>query len=195
MGVGEWTGQAGVTSIWRTVREFTLLGIEHIFSGYDHILFLLGLLLVGRGFRNLVAIVTSFTVAHSLTLAIATLGIVQPVGWVIEAAIALSIAYVGLENLLVKEVRHRWRLTFVFGLVHGFGFAGVLQEMNLQTSGLLLSLFSFNIGVEIGQIIIVALFWPLLVQLAKSAHRRLVVRLISISLLIFGILWFLERAL
>ena len=188
-----WSGKSGMTSGWRTAREFTLLGIEHIITGYDHLLFLLGLLLVGRGIRNLIAIVTSFTVAHSLTLALATLGLVQPAGWIIEAAIALSIAYVGLENLLVKEVRHRWRLSFGFGLVHGFGFAGILQQMDLARGGLLLSLFTFNLGVEVGQLVIVALFWPLLQQLSRSQYRVAVVRSASTVVLVFGVLWFLER--
>jgi hydrogenase/urease accessory protein HupE len=185
----------GGAAAWRRAWEFTRLGIEHIFTGYDHVLFLFGLLLVGRGLLNLVAVVTSFTLAHSLTLALATLGLVQPVSWVVEAAIALSIAYVGLENLLVSEVRHRWRITFAFGLVHGFGFASVLREMQLPRSSLMISLFTFNLGVEIGQVVIVALMWPLLRRLERSPQRRLVTRLVSALIVAFGLYWLVERIL
>lgn len=178
---------------WSTARQFTLLGVEHIFTGYDHILFLFGLLLAGRGFKNLVAIVTSFTLAHSITLALATFGMVQPARRAIEAAIALSVAYVGAENLLVKDVRHRWRITFAFGLVHGFGFASVLREMELPRSGLALSLFTFNLGVEIGQVVIVGLFWPLLLALDRTRHRTFVMRLASSVIVAFGLFWLLER--
>lgn len=188
-----WSGQRGAADPWRTAREFTRLGIEHIFTGYDHVLFLLGLLLAGRNVRNLIAIVTSFTIAHSLTLALATLGLVQPVGWMIEALIALSIAYVGLENLVVQEIRHRWRITFFFGLVHGFGFASILQSMNLERGGLMISLFTFNLGVEIGQIAIVALFWPLLQRIAMTEYRAAMVRYASIVILGTGVFLFVER--
>lgn len=189
-----WTGgPRGSSDAWRTVRQFTLLGMEHIWTGYDHILFLLGLLLVGRGLRNLIAIVTSFTLAHSLTLALATLGIVHPIGWMVEATIALTIAYVGLENLVMKDIRHRWRLTFLFGLAHGFGFASVLQQMNLERSGLVISLFTFNLGVEIGQVTIVALLWPLLRRLARSPYRNRIVNVISAIILGCGLYWFVQR--
>ena len=188
-----WTGEREVAGTWQTVREFLLFGMEHIVTGYDHLLFLLGLLLVGRGLRSLVAIVTAFTVAHSLTLALAVLGLFNPVPWLVEALIALSIAYVGIENLVVREVRHRWVIAFAFGLVHGFGFAGLLHDMDLERGGLLLSLFTFNLGVEIGQVAIVALAWPLLNLVRNSAHRLLIVRVVSAIIVIFGLYWFVER--
>jgi hydrogenase/urease accessory protein HupE len=186
-------GGRGVARAWRAARQFTLLGIEHIFTGYDHILFLFGLLLGGRGLRSLVAIVTSFTVAHSLTLALATLGVVRPPAGLVEPAIALSIAYVGVENLLVAEVRHRWRITFAFGLVHGLGFASVLREMDLPRGALAASLFTFNLGVEVGQVAIVALMWPLLRRLERTPRRRLVIRLASAVIAAFGLFWFQQR--
>ncbi|MGY8813873.1 MAG: HupE/UreJ family protein [Gammaproteobacteria bacterium] len=188
-----WSWQRDKTNVWTTARGFILFGLEHIFTGYDHILFLLGLLLVGRGLRNLVIIATSFTIAHSITLAIATLGIVQPIPWIVEAAIALSIVYVGVENLLVKEVKRRWILAFVFGLIHGFGFAGLLQELDLERTGLVLSLFSFNFGVELGQVIIILIAWPLLNYLAKSHYRKQVVQISSLVITLFGLIWFVER--
>jgi hydrogenase/urease accessory protein HupE len=180
-------------SHWATAWSFLLLGLEHIILGYDHVLFLFGLLLVGRDFRSLVAIVTSFTAAHSLTLSLATLGVIEPAAWTIEAAIALSIAYVGLENLFATSLRHRWKLTFFFGLVHGFGFANILREMHLPRSGLLVSLFSFNLGVELGQIAIVAAMWPALSALARSPRRLLVTRVASVVIVALGLYWFIER--
>jgi hydrogenase/urease accessory protein HupE len=188
-----WSVQLASTGPWQTVREFTLFGIEHIVTGYDHLLFLLGLLLVGRGLRNLIVIVTAFTIAHSLTLVLATLGILNPLPWLIEAGIALSIVYVGLENLVLKTVSHRWRISFFFGLVHGFGFAGLLQQMDLETGGMVLSLFTFNLGVEIGQVAIVALAWPLLQQIAKHPKRMMIVRTLSSIIVVLGIYWFFER--
>jgi len=130
-------------------------------------------LLLGGSFRQLVGIVTAFTVAHSVTLALATLGWVVPPPRLIEPLIALSIVAVGVENLLslraplsAQRVRaaigHRWRLTFGFGLVHGFGFAGALRALELPRALLAPSLLTFNLGVELGQLVIVALAWPLL---------------------------------
>jgi hydrogenase/urease accessory protein HupE len=178
---------------WTTAISFVRLGIEHIFTGYDHILFLFGLLLVGNGPRSLVAIVTSFTIAHSLTLAVATLGLVSPAPWTVEAAIALSIAYIGVENLFVRNPRHRWKITFVFGLVHGFGFAAVLRDMELARAGLALSLFSFNLGVEIGQVAIVSLMYPVLVLMSHTEHRVLITRVASSVIAAVGLVWFYQR--
>jgi hydrogenase/urease accessory protein HupE len=189
--VYELRAPAGAT--WRTAASFIRLGIEHIFTGYDHILFLFGLLVIGTGLRNLVAIVTSFTVAHSMTLAVATLGVVQPVPWMIEAAIALSIAYIGFENLLVQNPRYRWKITFVFGLVHGFGFATVLREMHLPRAGLVVSLFSFNAGVEIGQIAIVSVMYPVLLAIARTSYRVPISRIVSSAIAVIGLFWFCQR--
>lgn len=158
---------------WAGAGRFLRLGAEHIFQGTDHIAFLIGVLLLGGSFRQLVGIVTAFTVAHSMTLALATLGWVVPPPRLIEPLIALSIVAVGVENLLSLRaplsaervqaaIAHRWRLTFGFGLVHGFGFAGALRALDLPRALLAPSLFTFNLGVELGQLVIVALAWPLL---------------------------------
>jgi hydrogenase/urease accessory protein HupE len=178
---------------WQTAGSFIAFGVEHIFTGYDHLLFLFGLLLVGRGTRDLVTIVTSFTVAHSTTLSIAALGLFEPTAWTVEAAIALSVAYVGVENLIVKDPRHRWRLAFAFGLVHGFGFANLLRDMNLQSNALVLSLFSFNTGVEIGQVAVVAMIWPGMRLLGRRPYHRLVVRATSLAIASIGLVWFYQR--
>ncbi len=181
------------TSRWGTATSFLSLGIEHIFTGYDHIVFLFGLLVVGRGFRQLIAVVTAFTIAHSTTLTLATIGVVAPAVWTVEGAIALSIAYVGIENLVSKDLARRWRIAFVFGLVHGFGFANFLRAMDLPRSALAVSLFTFNAGVEIGQVAIVALMYPLLRAIQRTAHHERIVRYASVVILVMGLYWFYER--
>ena len=150
---------------WR----FLALGVEHIFTGYDHIAFLVGLLLLGGSLVEMVKIVTAFTVAHSITLALAALDLVAPSPRLIEPLIAASILFVGAENLwalgrhqAAKALRHRWILTFSFGLVHGFGFAAVLRELHLPRAALASGLVSFNLGVECGQVCIVVVALPLL---------------------------------
>ena len=142
---------------WSMVK----LGIEHILTGADHLVFLLGLILVGGRWRSLAGVVTAFTLAHSITLALAALSVVTPSPRLVEPAIALSIAYVGIENLFVKDASKRWRITFPFGLIHGFGFAGALREIALPRAQLPIALVSFNVGVEIGQLAVLSIVLPL----------------------------------
>jgi hydrogenase/urease accessory protein HupE len=137
------------------------LGVEHILTGADHLIFLLGLILVGGRLRSLVGVVTAFTLAHSITLALAALGIFTPSPRLVEPAIALSIAYVGIENLFVEDASKRWRITFPFGLIHGFGFAGALREIALPRAQVPVALVSFNLGVEIGQLAVLAVALPI----------------------------------
>ena len=135
-------------SITGAAAGFVLLGIRHILSGYDHVLFLISLLMLGGGLRALVKIVSAFTLAHSITLSLAVLNIVAlPARWV-ESAIAASIVYVAAENFWRGQhaLRNRWLVTFGFGLVHGLGFASILQELNLPRAGVALSLLGFNLG-------------------------------------------------
>ena len=140
------------------VKKFVPAGIHHILIGPDHLLFLVGLLLLGGSIRQLLFVVTAFTVAHSITLSLAALNIVTPPARLIEPAIALSIVYVGADNLLAKGGRDvRAWIAFAFGFIHGFGFANVLREMDLPARALGWSLFSFNVGVEIGQLLVVVL--------------------------------------
>lgn len=183
----------GAASWWYTARTFLVLGVEHILTGYDHLLFLLGLLVAGRGVRELVAIVTSFTIAHSLTLGAATFGLVNPPARIVEAIIALSIAYVGVENLLAEQPRGRWKLAFTFGLVHGFGFANVLREMALPREGLASSLFTFNLGVELGQVAVILIVWPALRWTQRSAYARPVTQWVSAVVTACGLFWFVQR--
>lgn len=186
--------EADAPTFWAFVR----LGVEHIWTGYDHLLFLFALLVVCRSFRSIVGIVSCFTLAHSLTLALATLNVVNlPSRWV-EAAIAASIVYVGAENLLRRgnEPRGRWALTFAFGLVHGFGFASVLRDLGVGAGaqGIAMPLFTFNLGVEIGQIIIAAVVLPIVWQLRKSdAFVRRGVPVLSALVTLAGLFWLLQR--
>ena len=182
------------TSPWQQIGSFVLLGIEHILTGYDHILFLISLLMMGGGLGYLLKIVSAFTVSHSVTLSLAVLNIVSlPVSFV-ESAIALTIVYVALENFWCKNLRWRWLLTFVFGLIHGLGFAGVLKEISLTKSSLGLSLVSFNIGVELGQILIVFITFVLLQTLRKYPWELTFRRLVSGCIVAIGLFWFAQRA-
>jgi hydrogenase/urease accessory protein HupE len=187
-------GQQGLAQV---VRTFVAAGIHHIFIGPDHILFIIGLLLLGGGLARLLKIVTAFTVAHSITLALAALEIVRPSPRVIEPAIALSIVVVGVENLLAAGRRRDVRawIAFGFGFVHGFGFASVLREFGLPPGALGASLFSFNLGVEIGQMCIVLAVAPLLAVIRARSVRlgALAVRYGSAGVIAAGSYWFVQR--
>lgn len=181
------------------VQKFLPAGIHHILIGPDHLLFLVGLLLLGGTLRRLALIVTAFTVAHSITLSLAALDLVTPPARLIEPAIALSIIFVGADNLLVKtsagarDVR-AW-IAFAFGFIHGFGFANVLREMDLPSRALGWSLFAFNLGVEAGQLLVVAVVAASLAAVRsrnEAAGRRLVFAG-SVAVMAAGAFWFIER--
>lgn len=177
---------------------FFLLGIEHILTGYDHLLFLLGLLVVCVRGRSILAIVTCFTVAHSITLALAALEIVELSPRWVEPLIAATIVYVGAENLIARgtEPSKRWMLTFSFGLIHGFGFAGVLREAGLGSTGAGVGwpLLKFNLGVEAGQLAVAAVGLPLLWWLRKKPWFVLRgVPVLSGAIVCAGLYWLIER--
>jgi hydrogenase/urease accessory protein HupE len=177
-----------------SVFGFFKMGVEHILTGYDHLVFLLGLVLVRGRVRSLLAVVTAFTVAHSISLAVAVLGVWTPSSRIVEPAIALSIAYVGVENFFVKNADKRWRITFPFGLIHGFGFAGALQELSLPRAAVPGALVSFNLGVEAGQLAVMALVLPLVIFLRdKTWFEARGVRLVSGAVAVAGGLWFVAR--
>ena len=229
-----------------SLAGYLALGIEHILTGWDHLAFVAALLLLAGTFGEVVALVSAFTVAHSLTLALATLGLVHPEAAAVEALIGFSIALVAAENAwilgsrgraipvavaaglaalallpggsvprvglaglavfslchfgLLRRAREPARLrvavAFAFGLVHGFGFAGVLAELELPTARLALALFGFNAGVELGQLAVVACLWPLLRALARGAGARahaLVAEAASAAICGLGLFWFLTR--
>ncbi|HSB10866.1 MAG TPA: HupE/UreJ family protein [Blastocatellia bacterium] len=179
------------------VEKFILAGIHHIFTGPDHVLFIVGLLLMGGTLLRLLSIVTAFTIAHSVTLSLAALNVVNPSPRLIEPAIALSIVYVGIDNLMVgktgRDVR-AW-IAFFFGFVHGFGFAGVLKEFGLPSGALGWSLFSFNLGVEIGQacIVVVVAFLLAAIRNRNQALSRLVLAAGSVCVALAGTFWFVQR--
>ncbi|MBC8293529.1 MAG: HupE/UreJ family protein [Proteobacteria bacterium] len=178
----------GASGFWR----FSLLGLEHILEGYDHLLFLLALLIPGGTLARLAGIVTSFTIAHSVTLALATLGAIVLPPVQVEIAIAASIVYVAAENIWRGPGGHRWLVTFMFGLLHGFGFAGVLKQAGIGNGAVLAPLLGFNLGVEAGQLAVIVVLLPLLALLSR--HSRLPLRTaLSWFALAAGSAWLLER--
>ncbi|MCI0546992.1 MAG: HupE/UreJ family protein [Candidatus Rokubacteria bacterium] len=183
---------AGAGGFWSFVR----LGVEHILTGWDHLLFLLALLLPGGGWLPVLKIITAFTLAHSITLALAALNVVALPDRAIEAVIALSIALVAAENLSPRPaVTRRWIVSFAFGLVHGFGFSSVLREIGLPADALLRSLFGFNVGVELGQALVVAVVLPALALVRRTGWERRMIWGSSAAILVVGLALFAERAL
>ena len=187
-------GRQSWTSV---VGTFVPAGIYHIFLGPDHVLFIIGLLLMGGTMLRLLSIVTAFTIAHSITLTLAALNLFNPSPALIEPVIALSIVYVGIDNLMVgktgRDVR-AW-IAFFFGFIHGFGFAGVLREFGLPRQAIGWSLFSFNLGVEIGQACIVVVVASLLAML-RNRNQVLggrIMKVGSVCVIMAGTFWFIER--
>ena len=197
---------------WAVVKTFVISGIEHILIGPDHILFLIGLLLLGGTFRRLALIVTAFTLGHSITLSLAALDIISPPARFIEPLIALTIIVVGADNLLVLRTRRNSELSvpsvalgseadlrpwlaIAFGLIHGFGFAYVLKEFGLPQAALGWSLFAFNLGVEIGQLLIVAVVAGVLLTVRRLSPPLAgrVALLGSIAVILAGTYWFVQR--
>ena len=179
------------------LRKFVGAGVSHILVGPDHLLFLAGLLLLGGTMKQLLLVVSAFTIAHSITLSLAALGMVMPPANAIEPAIALSIVYVGADNLLVSAGGRDTRawIAFAFGLIHGFGFANVLRGMDLPRRALGWTLFAFNAGVEIGQLAFVVLVASLFIWIrsrSEAAGRRLVVAG-SVIVMLAGAFWFVQR--
>jgi hypothetical protein len=188
---------------------FVWSGIEHIGAapdqwydvngpkladGIDHILFLLALLLAGGTAMQLIGITSGFTLGHSITLALSALGVVRPPASLIEPLIALSIALVAAEAFLARPGNRRWKVATAFGLVHGFGFAGALNELGLSTTDTLKALFGYNFGVELGQIAIVLVVTPMILLLQRRPlTHRLVVRALSAAIFVAGMYWFAER--
>lgn len=183
-------GEGGAFS---SVPRFVELGVEHILAGLDHVLFLVVLLLGAHGVRSVVKLASAFTVAHSLTLALAALGWVSVPGEVVEPLIALSIAYVAAENIIGGALRHRLAVVFGFGLLHGLGFASTLSFNEELSGGLLTSLLAFNLGIELGQALIVAALFPLLALIRRYAWSAMAHAQAAAIAATFGLFWFFER--
>jgi len=194
----------------RQFGEFFKNGVWHIWIGYDHIAFLLVLLLPGvvlfrkgaweavdgfwPAFMNALKVVTAFSVAHSVTLSLAATGVIRLPVPLVEAVIAASIVWAAMRNIFPHEGSQNWKIAFAFGLVHGFGFANVLAEFDLPRGAILKSLLAFNLGVETGQLAIVSCFLPLAYALRKTSfYRNVAVRLGSAAIGVFGFIWFIER--
>jgi hydrogenase/urease accessory protein HupE len=195
------TISAPAPSVWSTMRRYLVTGIEHIFLGYDHIAFLVAIVLWARRLLPVIKVVTAFTIAHSITLSLAALQIVVVPSAIVEPAIAASIIFVAVENFFSRNVDARWRVTFAFGLIHGFGFAGALQEMGLPANAVVPALAAFNIGVEIGQVAIVSIVVPALMLLdrllatdrTKPVRAATVVYTLSAAITILGSYWLVTR--
>ena len=177
--------------------EFLKLGVEHILTGYDHLLFLFGLMVVCRDLRSILTVITCFTVAHSITLALAALDIVRLPGRIVEPMIAASIAYVGIENLFRGD-SPKWRslIAFSFGLVHGLGFADALRELGVNSGrfGIIVPLVGFNLGVEVGQLCVAAIVLPILWNLRRNpVFVRRWVPVCSVAVALAGSYWMVER--
>ncbi len=180
--------------IAQQITSFIGLGIEHIWTGFDHILFLISLLMLGGELGYLLKIVTAFSVSHSFTLFLAALNIISvPSRWV-EIAIALSIAYIAAENLWRKQPQARWQMAFGFGLIHGLGFSSALQELDLPRTNLVTSLASFSVGIELGQFAIVLVVYLLLSYLRKFSWNLTIRRSVSGGIIVMSLIWFWERA-
>jgi hypothetical protein len=195
---------------WRRLSAFAATGVRHVWSGPDHLLFLLSLLLpavlrrVGRqwlpqqglrpAFLEVCAIVTAFTLAHSITLSLATLGLVRLPARLTESAIALSVVVAALNNVLPWLQARLWLVAFSFGLIHGFGFASALSDLDLRGGATALALIGFNLGVEAGQVAIVSLFLPLAFLLRHTLlYRRVLLLGGSLTIAAVGALWMVER--
>ncbi len=203
-GVEDWEFRSASARRGGVFAGYLQLGIEHILGGWDHLAFVLALLVGARSVRSLVAVVTAFTVSHSITLACAALEVFHVPGRLVELAIALSIAYIGAELLLVRRPGARWIEAFVFGLVHGLGFASFLGESLVLEPLKVTALFGFNLGVELGQLAVVLGVGALVLFLPGDRSYRdrprewLVPRWVrgpvALAVLIAGLAWFLERA-
>ena len=193
----------GVPSTFQVAGHFLAVGVEHIFLGYDHIAFLIAIILSTSRVWPVVTAVTAFTFAHSITLSLAALDVVRIPSVIIEPAIAASIVYVAVENFTTREAGKRWRETFLFGLLHGFGFASALEELGLPKVKLLTALAAFNCGVEIGQVLIVATAFGLLLavdrwQISRASgpvRNSAFVHAVSFAIVLLGSYWFVSRTL
>jgi hypothetical protein len=195
---------------WQTLRQYLVDGVWHIWIGYDHILFLLALLLpavlvrqqgqwhgaphLAGAVKEVVKVVTAFTLAHSITLSLAALGVISLPSRLVESAIAASVVLAALNNLRGTIEGRRWVMAFVFGLLHGFGFASVLADLGLPQGALVLALVGFNVGVELGQLAIVAVFLPLAFSLRGTGFYQFgVLKVGSLLVALLASWWLVQR--
>ena len=198
------TGLQSPEAWYIRMLRFTGTGIHHIFTGIDHVCFVIGLVLLGGSVRGLLRVVTSFSIAHSITLALAALGLLTISARIVEPLIAISISGIAIDNILQLRRadtnvdtawKHRVAATFVFGLLHGFGFAGALGTLNLSGLSLATGLLGFNLGVELGQLVIVLCCAPLIGIIVKKypVQGRILRISGSIAIGLAGLFWFIQR--
>jgi len=188
-------------SLSSTMQRYLVTGIEHIFLGYDHVAFLIAVMLWARRLVPIIKIVTAFTIAHSITLSLAALNALIIPSRIVEPAIAASIVFVAVENFFSRAIDKRWRVAFLFGLIQGFGFAGALREIGLPPNAVVPALAAFNIGVEIGQVAIVAIVLPVLGLVdrmlasdrTKPVRAARLVYAVSAMISLLGGYWLLAR--
>ncbi|MGB8043207.1 MAG: HupE/UreJ family protein, partial [Pseudolabrys sp.] len=178
---------------------FVALGVQHILSGFDHLLFLLCLVIPFRRIRSLIPVITAFTVGHSITLIGTAFGLAPDAKWFppfIEMAIAVSIVYMAVENIIGPNLQRRWIIAGLFGLVHGFGFADVLgEQLQFAGSNLLTALFGFNVGIEIGQLIALSIFIPCLALILRGRMEgRMGISILSAAVALIAWQWMVDRA-
>ena len=183
----------GSASLERAL-SFMKLGIEHLLTGYDHILFLLTVV-IGLSFIESIKAVTSFTLAHSLTMALAFLGAISLPASIVEPLIAITVIYVAIENIVRTNIPRRWIWTFIFGLIHGLGFVGALKVITISRSELILSLASFNVGIELAQLLIVALAMLAFRGIRKFSWSTRFNRGFSAGVALLGMFWLGQRIL
>lgn len=184
---------SGGSLVLHRIARFFQLGVEHILTGYDHILFLIAVILVSVKLLDTLKMITSFTIAHSITLGLAFSGVISLPSSVVEPLIALTIVYVAFENLVARHFNRRWLLTFTFGLVHGLGFVAVLKEITISRDELLTALVSFNAGIEAGQLLIVIPLGLSFYALRHRPWRPVFIRWSSVGTGLVGLFWFVER--
>lgn len=186
-------------SVEENIRNFVRLGIFHILSGFDHILFVLSIVLVYTTLRREFLLLTAFTVAHSISLVLAGTGILVLSSRIVEPVVAFSIAYMAITSVFFKHLRlfsgygNKIATVFVFGLFHGLGFAGLLTSIQVPADRFLLSLFSFNVGIEIGQLGILILFLPFIFAFRNALWYPRVIQGVAVLLALVGIVWGIER--
>jgi hydrogenase/urease accessory protein HupE len=198
-----WSRATMQPSPWQVGGEFLRWGVHHIFVGYDHVAFLLALLLAVTTLRDLLVVVTAFTAAHTVTLLLSALGVVAVPAQLTEVLIAASIVYVAAENVMngTRPPKRRALVTFGFGLVHGLGFATELRDrLAERTTSVVWPVVSFNLGVELGQLAIVALVFPVLAGVRRAggerrtlARQRRIVTFGSLPILLLGLIWLVDR--
>lgn len=191
-------------SVLRNIRDFMLMGINHIFTGPDHMLFIVGLLMVSTTLRGLIKTLTGFTIAHSITLALSALNIVHIDAKLCDILIAVSIIYVGVENMFHSNLKNRFWVASGFGLIHGFGFSDTLRDVGLPPDSIGWCLMSFNMGVEVAQVIICCITFPLLMLWRRDVSKRAdygsmswpsITRLCSAWVVFMGAFWLYQRTL